>query len=182
MPYKIFVSYSTKNLPWVDKLCEGLSSKEVNVFVAEYSVNPGEVLTERIKKELTECDLFLLIWSSDAKQSEWVPQEIGIAEGMKKTILPIVLDESTPLPGFISNRKYLKASDDFGATITKLREIIQGQPRGGAGMSPLLGMAIGAGLMWLLTRPDDEEEEIEYYEEEIVEYNSNRRPLRMKRN
>ena len=75
--FSVFISYSTKDLSrarQIKRLLEGTGSK---VFLAEYSLPPGSELGQAILGAIKECDLFLLLWSSNAKSSEWVPQEVG---------------------------------------------------------------------------------------------------------
>lgn len=110
--YRVFISYSTKDLPAVELARSVLSSAplriaqgkcDVEVFVAEYDVAPSEPLAARILDAIIRCDLFILFWSSNSRRSEWVPQEIGVARGNMKPILPIVLEQGLELPGFIKD-------------------------------------------------------------------------------
>ena len=38
---RVFISYSTKDLEIVNKIKEQLKREEVEVFIAEYSIEPG---------------------------------------------------------------------------------------------------------------------------------------------
>lgn len=122
--FKVFVSYSTHDLPNVTELQQNLAETGVEVFVAEHSVIPGETLTDKISSAIATCDLFVLIWSVNAKNSEWVSQEIGKAHSLKKPILPLVLTEGLTLPGFISKLKYLSVYKDPDAANQQARTII----------------------------------------------------------
>jgi hypothetical protein len=101
MAYKVFVSYSTKDIPNVDALRQFLQFPEVECFVSEYAVAPGAPIATITKGAILGCDLFVLLWSKNAMASEWVSQEIGIAHGNHKPILPFVLEQGLALPGFI---------------------------------------------------------------------------------
>ena len=176
MSLKIFLSYSTCDMKWVDQVRTSLRGSDADVFVAEYNIHPGEILDARIKDALTKCDLFLVLWSPDARDSEWVAQEIGIAEGLNKTIVPIVLDKEVPLPGFIKNRKYLTVGDDFSSIVSSLHEIIAIHMQKPGGMSPLAALLFGAGIGWLLAKASESDDE--EYVEEVVEYRPTRRGYR----
>ena len=67
----------------------------------------GESLTQEIKNAIGRCDFFILLWSRNAKDSNWVTQEIGIALQLNKLILPLLLEENLELPGFIKDLKYI---------------------------------------------------------------------------
>jgi hypothetical protein len=109
MAYKVFISYSTMDLPIVDAFRQLLSNADVEVFVAEYSVWPSQQLNQGIEAALRSCDLFVLLWSQNSRASEYVQHEVGVARGCNKTILPVMLQPGLTLPGFVSELKYLPA-------------------------------------------------------------------------
>lgn len=122
--FKVFVSYSTHDLKNVTELQQSLVGTGVEVFVAEHSVTASELLSEKISSAIGACDLFVLLWSSNAKASDWVSQEIGKAHSLQKTILPLVLDEGLALPGFISGLKYLPVFRDPKAAIAQAQDFV----------------------------------------------------------
>lgn len=124
--YKIFVSYSTHDIEQVELLRQQLKGTPIEVFVAEHSVLPSQDIGATISQAIAECDLFVVLWSQNAQDSEWVSQEIGRASALNKTILPLVLTEGISLPGFINNLKYLPVYNDPEAALAKARELIVG--------------------------------------------------------
>lgn len=161
MNFKVFVSYSTHDLSHVEKLQQQLVGNPVELFVAEHSVSPSQDLAQTINTAIEQCDLFVLIWSKNAEVSAWVPQEIGKATALKKTILPLVLDEGMSLPGFIQNLKYLAVHSDPAATLQQARNIIVGayeqkvQRAAAAAQAEkdkLALMGIGALLLWAFSK------------------------------
>ncbi len=122
--FNVFVSYSTQDLKNVAELKQSLIGTGVEVFVAEHSVSPSEHLSERISSAISSCDLFVLLWSDNARASEWVSQEIGKAHSLNKQILPLVLTEGLNLPGFISGLKYLAMYKNPAAAIEQARAIV----------------------------------------------------------
>lgn len=122
--FKVFVSYSTHDLKNVTELQQSLVGTGVEVFVAEHSVAPSEPLSAKISSAIGACDLFVLLWSGNAKASDWVPQEIGKAHSLQKTILPLVLDEGLALPGFISGLKFLPVFRDPQAAMAQAQDFV----------------------------------------------------------
>ena len=94
------------------------------VFAAEYSVRPSQALNDEIIRAIRACDLFVLLWSYDARTSDYVPQEIGIAVGCNKAILPVVTEDSVPVPGFITNLKYLPAHKNWDGSFQWLAQFV----------------------------------------------------------
>jgi hypothetical protein len=126
VPYKVFISYSTKNLDIVQWAKHTLDQPGLTeVFAAEYSVAPGTVLNAEIMKAIRGCDLFVLLWTQEARKSDYVPQEIGIAVAANKMILPIVMEANLPVPGFISNLKYLDAHRDMEGAFAWLAQFVR---------------------------------------------------------
>ncbi len=124
MSFNIFVSYSTHDLDDVRLLQEQLINTGINVFVAEHSIHAGEHLAPKIVDAIQKCDLFIVLWSQNAKDSEWVAQEIGQAGALRKSILPLVLTEGLSLPGFIKDLKYLPVFVNKQAAVLQAREVI----------------------------------------------------------
>src|ERR1039457_6205383 len=125
MAYNVFISYSSKNLHIVDWARATLMQPGVtDVFVAEYSVLPSRVLNDEILGAIRGCDLFVLLWSHDARTSDYVPQEIGIAVACNKTILPVVMEDNVPVPGFITNLKYLPAHKNWDGSFQWLARFV----------------------------------------------------------
>lgn len=149
MPYKVFISYSTKDLSKVNHLKSMLEHSSIEVFVAEYSLLPGQQLSESILTAIKSCNLFILLWSSSARDSEWVPQEIGIAKSGAKTILPVVIERNLSLPGFISDLKYLNVTQDPGRALDWLKDNVFKQAEEHQRKEGLVWMGIGAAILWL---------------------------------
>jgi hypothetical protein len=159
--FKVFVSYSTNDLPQVEKLQQQLQGTPVDVFVAENSVSPSQDLAQAINSAIEHCDLFVLIWSKHAEASKWVSQEIGKATALRKTILPLVLEDGLSLPGFIQNLKYLPVHKDPADSLTKARRIIveayeekarRESAAAQAEKDKLALMGIGAFLLWVFSK------------------------------
>ena len=160
MSFKIFVSYSTKDLTQVELLKNQLVGTNIEVFIAEHSILASQELAPTISKAIMECDLFVVLWSNNAKNSDWVSQEIGRADTLNKTILPLVLDDDLNLPGFISRLKYIPVYKDENSSLSQARKIIVkayeskkeqqkvAQVKKKKDSDTLVLMGIGAFLLW----------------------------------
>ena len=109
----VFFSYSTADYGSVQSIKSAITGLQVNTFIAEHSINPGQSLREQIYRAIHSCDLFILLWSNNSKNSEWVRHEIGIATGAGKTIVPVLLDRDVLPPSFLKDIKYLSVADDY---------------------------------------------------------------------
>lgn len=124
--FNIFVSHSTNDLGQVAQLQQQLAETPIKVFIAEHSIIPSQDLAQTINAAIENCDLFVLLWSKNARASNWVSQEIGKATALKKQILPLVLDDEVNLPGFINNLKHLHVGNDSEIKLEQIKNIIIG--------------------------------------------------------
>ena len=150
MALKVFFSYSTRDLRIVQFVQQMLAGTQVQVFVAEYDVAPGKALAPAVVGAIKECDVFVLLWTQNARTSDWVPQEIGIAKGHGKTIIPVVLQQGLPLPGFISDLKYLDVPKDPDFAFTWLRDNLIAQASEKQKREGMALLALAGAVLWVL--------------------------------
>lgn len=152
MNFNIFISYSTKDIANVRQLEKLILNTGVELFVADHSLLPGEKISENIINAIEKCDLFILLWSKNAKTSEWVSQEIGHANAMDKFILPLVIGKNLALPGFIRDLKYLPIDENNEKCYEQVREVVlmQFQQKAKKSDQKFALMAIGAIIFWVL--------------------------------
>ena len=90
----IFVSYSSKDRPWVKALAQALQSEGWSVWW-DREIATGQNFYRVLEEELNRARCVLVIWSENSVRSDWVPNEAS--EGLKRGILiPIAMDASTP--------------------------------------------------------------------------------------
>lgn len=150
--YSIFISYSTKDFHIVESVRHALSNVPCNVFIAEYSAPAGAPLNQSILDAIKTCDLFILLWSQNSRTSEWVPQEIGVAKGLAKPILPIVLDQSLNLPGFIRDLKYLPLQTNSTEAIEWLQQHVFQMVRSKEQTQGLVLVGLVVLVLWALNQ------------------------------
>jgi len=109
MSFRVFISYSTEDLPAVNEVMEVLENQGAEVFIAEYAVKPSQRLDPEIENAIRRTDLLVLLWSKRSTKSAYVGAEIGYGKSLNKAILPILLDEGLDAPPFLKDLKYLKA-------------------------------------------------------------------------
>lgn len=153
MAYKVFISYSTADLALVNviKTLLSFSNASCQVFIAEYDVAPGTPLTQKIIEEIVAADLFLLLWSRNSKESEYVIQEIGVAKGRGKKILPLVIEPQLPLPAMITDLKYLPLFKDPNRALNTLQQDVFREATSKGNTEGLVLLGIAAVLLLTLS-------------------------------
>jgi TIR domain/Pentapeptide repeats (8 copies) len=96
--YSCFISYSTKDQEFAERLYADLQNKGVRCWFAPHDIQGGKFLDEQIDAAIRLNEKVLLILSSDSIHSDWVQVEVGKArereakEG-KRVLFPVRLVE-----------------------------------------------------------------------------------------
>jgi len=90
MAYKVFLSHSTKDERTIRSIIKLLQQRGLEVFVAEWHINPGADLTSNIMNSIRSSHCVLALLTKNGVRSTWVNQEIGYALGLKKLVIPLV--------------------------------------------------------------------------------------------
>jgi nucleoside 2-deoxyribosyltransferase len=87
---RIFLSYTAVDRMYANKLRSLLSQRpNLRIFTTE-TLSAGEDWESKLKDELSQCDIFIVLLSSNSVDSEWVLHELGAAWALNKPIIPIV--------------------------------------------------------------------------------------------
>lgn len=103
----VFISHSNseRDLALVEGVYFLLDRLGFTPYVAEYDRRPGLPLWKKIQDKIRSSDLFLVLYTEDGSGSCDVREEVGMAVGMGKEIIPVADGDSTA--GSISGREYV---------------------------------------------------------------------------
>jgi hypothetical protein len=90
----IFISYSTKDVDYAEKLVNALRREGFNPWVDRKELSAGTLWLTRLDKQISTCDAYILIMSRNSKASKWVPDELVAAKSKGKKIFPLLLDDT----------------------------------------------------------------------------------------
>jgi hypothetical protein len=89
-----FLSYSSNDMPFAEKLYRSLEDADVRVFWDRFDVLPGESLRDQITEAIRQHDRLIVVLSANGMASDWVRQEIELAWYHKRgSLVPIRLCE-----------------------------------------------------------------------------------------
>lgn len=97
----LFISYAHEDIKWADEACHQARRYGIRVYIDKTSLEAGDRLSDTIFQRIREADSFLLGWSANASQSDWVRQEYEEALRInddRPNFLMIDLLDRTPLP------------------------------------------------------------------------------------
>ncbi len=106
---KIFISHSTKDIRLVSVLEEYLIKNGITSYVAERDYQPGKLLSEKIISNIDISDYFLVVYTQNGKDSNYVNQEIGywIKKMGYNNLIPLVEKNIKP-EGFLCGVEYIE--------------------------------------------------------------------------
>lgn len=97
----IFISYSRKDQKCVHEIADRLTREDFPTWIDMESLEITAVFLERIETAINSASVFMLFWSKNAKESDYVKHELNIAKNLQITgkldFLVVMLDD-TPLP------------------------------------------------------------------------------------
>jgi hypothetical protein len=94
----IFISYSSKDRPWVERFAKTLESHGWSVWW-DRNIPTGGPFNTVIRQELAAAKCAIIVWSEQSVESEWVQAEASEAKKQDK-YLPIKINESEIPIGF----------------------------------------------------------------------------------
>ena len=114
---KAFISYASVDRNEVLRRTQMLSASGISYFQDIMNLKPGELWENSLYKEIDNCDVFYLFWSSSAKNSKWVKEEYKYAQNLKASgkeieIIPIPI-EGPPAPLPPNELSHLHFNDGF---------------------------------------------------------------------
>jgi hypothetical protein len=90
---KIFLSHSTTDRAHVELVKNQIEALGVDVYLAEHDPKPGTSVAAKVIQALQESDAVVVLITSTSINSAYVQQEIGLARGYAKPLVPIVEKE-----------------------------------------------------------------------------------------
>src|SRR3974390_1597948 len=94
--YSLFISYSTKDQEFAERLHADLQAKGVRCRFAPHDIRGGRKIHEQIDEAIRLHDKLLLILSEDSMKSEWAKTELAQArkremKDAKRVLFPVRL-------------------------------------------------------------------------------------------
>lgn len=138
MKYNAFISYSSKDeLP--KTICARIESMGANCWIAPRNIPAGTPYARAIMNGLEESENFLVFISSNSLLSEDVLNEIDNAHGLKKTIIPIFI-ENVPLNKefsyYLKRKQWVNCFDDIEGCILDLCKTLNISPKSSTTNTP----------------------------------------------
>jgi hypothetical protein len=103
---QIFISYSRRDLPFVERLAMDLKATGLDVWYDLSGLEGGQRWGSEIQDAIRKSQYFIVILSSHSVASEWVEKEFMYAHNLGRKVVPILYrDCETPM--WVSNLHFI---------------------------------------------------------------------------
>ena len=119
MTKNIFISYSRRELGFVDALVKNLEDEKYNVWLDYQALIPGSPWNVQIDKGLKEADTVLLVVSKAALASEYVELEWRHFLETKKRVILLIF-EAVDLPKELEQYEWIDFRSNYKAGLNEL--------------------------------------------------------------
>lgn len=96
----VFISYSSKDRSIAETICQALESRGQSCWIACRDVKGGENFQEAIVKALRQARVMLLVFSSNANNSDEIKKELVLAGRHRVTVIPVRVEDVVPNDAF----------------------------------------------------------------------------------
>lgn len=128
-PSTLFISYSRVDSDFVDRLQTSLYLKGFDAWVDRRKIEGTQVWSREIERAIARCDIFLVILSPEAAESDWVRKEISYALQLKRRILP-VMHRQAIIPSLIIDIQFIDFTRDYEKGLIALLATLTTIPSG----------------------------------------------------
>jgi len=130
----IFISHSKDDSKLAEFLQRHMTQEGLSVYLASISMQPGEQWMPAIMDNLRASTWVLCLASRTACTSPWVMQEMGVAIGANKKLIPIVWDQLPEnLPGWMRQYQAINlagvSQQDAMAAFGRIAESIKAEKK-----------------------------------------------------
>lgn len=126
MAHEVFISYSKKDAAVAEAVCSELEAKGIQCWMAPRNIVSGTKYSQAIINGITESQLMVVVYSSNANESDHVVAEIDRAYNKRIPIIPFRIEDvplSPDLEYYLSTSQWLDAFD--GQTKPHLERLVE---------------------------------------------------------
>ena len=129
MSSSIFISYSSRDQKVAETICDALQSRGHTCWISCRDIGPGENFQESIVKAIRAAKLMLLVFTSNANNSNEIKKEIVLAGRYHLTVVPVRVEDVVPndaLAYEFATRQWIDLFRDWERDIERVSSQIGG--------------------------------------------------------
>ncbi len=119
----VFISYASKEADSANLVYSYLEGNGINCWIASRNIQGGESFAAQIVDAIHECSAFVMIASETSNNSIHVSNELSLALGERKKIIPFRIQDFTLSKSnlyFLQQAQWIDAFDDINSALKNL--------------------------------------------------------------
>lgn len=125
----VFISYSSKDSEFVERLANDLSKSVKRVWWDRWEIKVGDSITSKINEGIDRNDYLILVLSPNSVESSWVQKELnaGLMRELQTrnvVVLPILIGDCD-IPPLIADKRYADFRASYEQGLAELLPAIQ---------------------------------------------------------
>ena len=123
MSASIFISYSSSDQKVAETICDALQARGFTCWISCRDIGPGENFQEAIVQAIRSVKLMLLVFTSNANNSNEIKKEIVLAGRYHLTVVPVRVEDVAPndaLAYEFATRQWIDLFKDWEHDIERL--------------------------------------------------------------
>jgi len=123
----VFICYASSDRDKADKIRNMLMERNVDVWMAPYSISAGSVWSDEIPRGIQKCKYFIIVLSEKSVSSSHVKNELTNAFSKNKTIFPVKIEEVKLIDTFdyyLSSIQIINGIDDVQQAVCEILDQI----------------------------------------------------------
>jgi predicted nucleotide-binding protein len=125
MENNVFISYSKNDDAIAKKLASQLKAQGISTWL-DTNIEPGKLWADEIKNAIKSSSVMLVLVSKNYNESSWMTFERGVAYGLGKKIVPVLIDDSVKIPSDLAGFIYFSTGKSNDAELTfNIKKIIE---------------------------------------------------------
>jgi len=119
----IFISYASIDQDVAETICDALQARGHTCWIACRDIGPGENFQESIVHAIRAARVMLLVFTSNANNSDEIKKELVLAGRHRVTVLPVRVEDVAPNDAFayeFATRQWIDLFKDWEREIDRL--------------------------------------------------------------
>lgn len=133
---RIFISHSHHDNEWCRAFAAALTAIGYDVWFDEAGLQGGDAWVASIQREVQSREIFVIVLTPEAWESQWVQDELQLAIATRRRILPVLL-RNTQVSGFLLATQWITViGEDPQAAARAAIPVFEAPPAPGRNAAP----------------------------------------------
>jgi formylglycine-generating enzyme required for sulfatase activity len=136
----VFISHSSRDVKIARDICDAIERRGMPCWISGRDVGPGDNFGDAIVEAIERAKVMVLVFSTNANNSEEIKKEIALASQHRVTVIPVRVEDITPSAAFryeLATRQWIDMFVDWDIALKRLIDRIasiqaHAAPEGGA--------------------------------------------------